>query len=98
LSIYLPYSPIFTGFYAAHLWLQSSKIPILPSWEKTGGIAPAGEGSQSINGWIAGIIEANEQVALLNRKAAIWTAISVATGALTSIIGAVLPYLPGFST
>jgi hypothetical protein len=85
-----------TGFYAAHLWLRSSKIPILPTWFLTGGIEPAGGDSQSNSGWIAGIIEANETVARLNRRAALWTAASVAIGAFTTIIGVALPYVPGF--
>lgn len=83
----------FAGFYAAKLWLRSSKIPIIPTWAKHGGIEQAGGESQSNNAWLVGIIEANEEVAKLNQRAARWTAVSVALGAATTIIGAVLPYV-----
>ncbi|WP_186128596.1 hypothetical protein [Burkholderia gladioli] len=83
----------FVGFYAAKLWLQSSKVPIVPTWAKYGGIEQAGGEAQSNGGWIAGIIEASEEAARLNQRAARWTAVSVGLGAITTIIGAVLPYL-----
>lgn len=82
-----------TGFYAAKLWLRSSKVPIVPTWVKYDGIEQAGGESQSNNAWIIGIIEASEEVAKLNQRAALWTAVSVALGAATTIIGAVLPYV-----
>jgi hypothetical protein len=84
----------FVGFYAAKLWLRSSKITIVPTWARYGGIEPAGGESQSNSNWIAGILEASNEVSDLNRRAARWTAVSVGLGAITTIIGAVLPHLP----
>lgn len=83
----------FAGFYAAKLWLRSSQILIIPTWAKHGGIEQAGGESQSNNAWFVGIVEANEEVAKLNRRAARWTAVSVALGAATTIVAAVLPYV-----
>jgi hypothetical protein len=83
----------FVGFYAAKLWLQSSKISIVPTWVKCGGIEQGGGEAQSNSGWIAGIIEASEEAARLNQRAAQWTAVSVGLGAITTIIGAILPSL-----
>ncbi|HKU27397.1 MAG TPA: hypothetical protein VJQ54_18140 [Candidatus Sulfotelmatobacter sp.] len=80
----------FVGFYAAKLWLQSSKVRIVPAWAKYGGIEQGGGEAQSHGGWIAGIIEANEEAATLNQRAARWTAISVGLGAITTIVSALL--------
>lgn len=85
----------FVGFYAAKLWLRSSKVSIVPTWAKYGGIEQAGGESQSNSDWIAGIIEASNEAAELNRRAAQWTAVSVGLGAITTIIGAVLPTVLG---
>lgn len=81
------------GFYAVKLWLRSSRIPIIPTWAKHGGIEQAGGESQSNSASLVGLIEANEEVAKLNQRAARWTAVSVALGAVTTIIGTVLPYV-----
>jgi hypothetical protein len=85
------------GFYAAKLWLQSSRVQIVPTWAKYGGIEQTDSESQSNVDWIVGILEASDEAAKLNRRAARWTAVSVAFGALTTIVGAVLPYIPGFA-
>ncbi|MFM0157755.1 hypothetical protein [Paraburkholderia sediminicola] len=85
----------FVGFYAAKLWLRSSKVSIIPMWAKYGGIEQAGGESQSNSDWIAGIIEASSEASELNQRAARWTAVSVGLGAITTIVSAVLPYVLG---
>lgn len=89
-TIFLAVSTALAGFHAAKLWLQSSKVYIVPTWAKYGGIEQAGGESQSNSGWVAGIMEASEQVARLNQRAAVWTAFSVALGAVTTITSAML--------
>lgn len=89
---FLAVTTAFAGFYAAKLWLQSSKVPLVPAWEN----CPIGQGDGDVqpnSGWIAKIIEASGEAANLNQRAARWTAVSVGLGAITTIIGAVLPYL-----
>lgn len=87
--------PAFTGVYAARLWYLSSKLYVRPIWEKCGGIEPPGAGSASNSGWIAGILEANSESAELNRRAALWTAVSVGLSAAVTVIGTGLPLIMG---
>ncbi|MFX1733933.1 hypothetical protein PXJ20_16320 [Paraburkholderia sp. A1RI_3L] len=89
-TIFLAVSTALVGFYAAQLWLHSSKVCIVPAWAKYGGVEQADGESQTNSGWVAGIMEASEQAARLNQRAAIWTAFSVVLGAVTTITSAVL--------
>ncbi len=86
--------PAFTGVYAARLWYLSSKLYVRPIWEKCGGIEP-GVPSASNSGWIAGILEASSESAELNRRAALWTAVSVGLSAAVTVIGTGLPLIMG---
>lgn len=81
------------GLYAALLWLRSSKIVVIPTYARYGGVEQAGEGGQAAMDWIDGVLQANQESSDLNRKAARWTALSVALGAITTIIGVALPLI-----
>lgn len=72
------------GFYAAWLWWKSASSGAQPSWT----VEPA-DPSVSASGWMGGLLSATQESAALNRRAALWTAISVALTALASCIGAV---------
>lgn len=71
-----------TGITAAVYWYQSSRIPATPTWK----IEP-GDQQLSQAGWVAGTLEALSASARLNSRAAIWTALSVALAAFSSLIG-----------
>ena len=68
-----------TGFTAAWYWYQSSKIPI----ESTHADARTIE--MATLGIAAGTLQTLQKVAALNKKAALWTAVSVLLGADTVI-------------
>ncbi|WP_206998998.1 hypothetical protein [Trinickia mobilis] len=83
--------PAFTGVYAARLWHQASKIDVIPTYALYGQIEPVGDASSSAADWIDGLLRASQESSNLNRKAALWTAISVGLGAITTVISAALP-------
>jgi len=72
------------GLYSAWLWYLSSKVEIIPIWAKHGQIEPPGAGSASNTGWIIGILEASGEAAKHNKRAALWTAVSILLGVLGS--------------
>jgi hypothetical protein len=75
-----------TGVYAAGLWGRASKVPAVPAWVHNGGIEPA-DPLQAMNDSIVGILEAGNKAAVLNQRAARWTAISVFLAAITTVVG-----------
>ena len=77
------------GIYAAGLWGQATKVSIVPTWMHNGGIEP-GDPLQAINDWLAGIPQAGNKAAVLNQRAAWWTAVSVFLAAITTVVGNVL--------
>ncbi|NML98779.1 hypothetical protein HHL24_12575 [Paraburkholderia sp. RP-4-7] len=85
--------PAFTGIWAARLWYESSKIEVIPAYARYGNIEPVGDISQTALNWLDGALRAGSEAAELNKRAARWTAIAVALGAITTVIGAALPLL-----
>lgn len=83
LSVALPIATLTSGIIAAWLWWKASRVTVIPLWAKHGGIEPVG-GSDSQ--WVSGILEVLEESSRLNKKAAIWTAVSVATGSAVPIV------------
>ena len=65
------------ALYSAWLWYPSSKVEIVPTRAKHGGIEPPAAGSASDTGWIVGILEASADAAKQNKRAALWTAASI---------------------
>ena len=77
-----------TGFIAAWYWYQSSQVQIDPGWTPpgTGGpVEPDGEAAQAM-GWVMATMVAISKASELNKKAATWTALSVALTATASIL------------
>lgn len=77
-----------SGLVAAWHWRQSAKVPVDPGWGFPGGghaIEPVDQDASN-TGWIVALIAAGNAAADLNRKAATWTAVSVAMGALASFV------------
>lgn len=70
---------------SAWLWYASSKIEIVPLWQKLGQMEPVG-GSDTH--WTIGILEAAQKSAAINGSAARWTGAAAVLGALSTLIGA----------
>ncbi len=90
LSLVLATAACATGLVAARLWRKSSEVQIDPGWQPPGTGGPIelnGEAAQAI-GWSVATIQAFNAVADLNRKAALWTAVSVTLSALTAFYAA----------
>lgn len=75
-----------TGVYAAGLWGRASKAPNIPTWVHSCGIEP-GNPIRAINEWLAGIQQGGNKAAVLNQRAAQWTAVSVLLSAITTVVG-----------
>ena len=71
-----------TGFVAAWYWLQASKLPLEPAW---GAVEP-GDAEDAHMGWTAGMMKAFIDSAELNKKAARWTAASVAIASTAGML------------
>lgn len=75
-----------TGLRAALLWYRSSRIMVSP----VGPLDYTDQGASNF-AWVLGLIEAGNQTAALNAKAAAWTAASVALGVAATVLGLLLP-------
>jgi hypothetical protein len=72
-----------TGVIAAYHWLESAKIPVVPSW---GDFEPV-ETKHKAMGLSLGTSVAFTQSAVLNRTAARWTAASVLLSSISGVLG-----------
>lgn len=74
-----------TGLAAAYFWYRASKVDVLPSWAKTGGIGfePV---TRSESQWICGLQEATRASGSLNKTAAFLTAVSILSSSVSSAI------------
>ncbi|MFM0000190.1 hypothetical protein PQR57_04080 [Paraburkholderia dipogonis] len=85
--------PALAGIRAARLWYESSKIEVIPAYAHYGNIEPVGDNAQTEMNWLDGVLRAGSEAAELNKRAARWTAIAVALGAITTVISAALPLI-----
>ena len=72
-----------TGLWAAYLWWQASRIPVVPVWQ----VEP-GETMASMEGWIVATMDAFGKSGVKNASAAFWTGGSVALSGLSALLGA----------
>ncbi len=74
------------GLVAAWLWYQASAVPITPPWQshERAPVDPV----QNTAGWTFASIAALDEGARLNKRAALWTAVSVALAAAQSLLSA----------
>jgi hypothetical protein len=70
-----------TGLWAAYMWLKASRIIPAPNWH-----AEPGEVVLSQQGWLFALAEAYRKSSDLNRKAALWTALSVLFGLAITVV------------
>ncbi|MHC6051533.1 hypothetical protein ACYT84_07140 [Ralstonia solanacearum] len=77
------------GLRAAHLWFQASKVPIVPYWANDpNAIEPVDKYLSQLS-WTTAIMQAYQQGAELNARAAAWTAAATFLGMLTTLAGLV---------
>jgi hypothetical protein len=74
------------GLVAAFYWYRSSKVGITPIW---GGLEPVNPLFSQM-GWMAGLMQTFAESADLNKRAALWTAVSVALAAGSSFFGLIV--------
>ena len=70
---------------SAWYWYRSSQVYAVPDWEEVGREPPT-DPLQLQLGWMAALMKASGEAAVLNRWAAIWTAGTVALGAVTTLV------------
>jgi hypothetical protein len=80
-----------SGFYAARLWYVASKKSVRPLYVDLETIAPVGDQAAEAIDWVVGINNYVNESGNANQAAAKWTAISVGIGAVTTVMGVVLP-------
>jgi hypothetical protein len=85
LVLVLAIAALISGVTAAYYWFRSAQL----KWRKLGRLAePINEAVlDSICQWIFEIADNIKEGAALNKRAAIWTAISVFLSAIASVIG-----------
>jgi HAMP domain-containing protein len=72
------------GLYAAWLWYCSTTIKIDPALHKM----DDGRDAFRMMEWIENVMKSTTEISHLNANAAIWTAITVVLGALSTVCGA----------
>jgi hypothetical protein len=77
-----------TGLIAAYHWYKASEVPIDPGWTLEDP-EPVDEELKQM-GWTAAIINAAQKSAILNKIAALWTAVAVVLGSVSSLAGSVI--------
>jgi hypothetical protein len=75
-----------TGLVAAFYWYRSSGIEITPAWAASPPIAEPAEPDAANTQLTSATIQAFKSSADLNRKAAMWTAVSVLAAALSTLL------------
>lgn len=83
------------GLYAAYLWYLASKVSIAPAWDlkiprdviaKSPETQVSDVVNNNIMGWVTGVMVAFRKSGALNRRAALWTAVTVAVTSLASLL------------
>ncbi len=85
LGLFLAVAALISGLIAAYYWFRSAEVRL----KKLGNFAePVNEAVlDSFTQWIFEIADNIKDAAALNKRAAIWTAVSVVLGAIASVIG-----------
>jgi len=77
----LAFISLCAGLLSAYYWYRASKVGIAPAWT-----TETGELDRNIMAWVAGCMVAFTASGNLNRSAAGWTALAVASGAIANFI------------
>jgi hypothetical protein len=72
------------GLRSADLWIKSSRVVATPYWVQLGQIEPVnGSGDTQ---WIVALLQASNESARLNAKAALWSAWTVILATLSALV------------
>ena len=75
-----------TGAWAAWLWYKASRVNVIPLWAVNGRMEPV-DPQQATSEWIVAFLQTGQKASDLNRRAALWTAISVFLSGATTVAG-----------
>lgn len=82
MSITISIVALVTGLLAAWDWFRASRVQPKPNWRVEPVVPKLAD-----MGWTTATLEAFEKAGRLNARAALWTALSVALGASSSLVG-----------
>lgn len=71
-----------TGLISAYYWHQASKVKIAPAWE----LEIRGDREKNVMAWVTGNIVAITESGGINRRAALFAAVAVASGAISNFL------------
>jgi hypothetical protein len=74
---------LFSGLVSAYYWYRASLVKIAPAWK----LEIEGDREKNIMGWVTGNMIAFRESGILNKQAALWTAVTVLFGAISSLLG-----------
>lgn len=74
-----------SGFISAYYWYCASKVNISPAWE----LEIRGDREKNIMGWVTGNMIAFTKSGVLNKRASIWTAVTIALAAISNFLSTV---------
>lgn len=74
---------LFSGLASAYYWYRASLVKITPAWK----LEIEGDREKNMMGWVTGNMIAFRESGILNKRAALWTAVTVSSGAISSLLG-----------
>jgi len=84
ISLTLAIASFGSGAVSAYYWYLASKVAISPAWEPQ----IQGDSIKNVMAWVTGSMIAFRKSAVLNQRAAIWTAITVASTTIANLFAA----------
>lgn len=88
MSLLLALFAAICGFVGAYYWFRSSTISAVPTWfdpSRPNAISEPVDPNQSQAGWIAGLLQASQQSAKLNKMGALWSALAALFGGMSAL-------------
>jgi len=85
ISLILSILSAVSGFISAYYWYLASKVTVTPAWE----LEIRGDREKKYYGGVTGNMIAFTKSGSLNRRASIWTAMTIALAAISSLLAAV---------
>ena len=76
---------VISGRVGAYYWYLASRVEISPAWR----LDIRGDSEKNVMGWVAGNMIAFTKSGKLNKRAAGWTALAVASSAISIFVSAV---------
>ncbi len=86
-SIVLAIVAFIAGLRAAYLWYSASKVHVMPFWSDGQSIEPVDPVAAAAH-WNVATQQTITKSGTLNQSAAIWTALSIAFSAASTLVGA----------